>query len=32
MQCTYDVTLRGLLATIVVVKEQEILHILSECL
>jgi hypothetical protein len=31
-QCTYNVTVRGVLATIVEVEEQKLLHIMSACL
>ena len=31
-QCTYNVTLRRVRATIVVVDEQQVLHIVSVCL
>jgi hypothetical protein len=31
-KCTYNVTLRGVLATTLAVEEQKVLHIMSACL
>ena len=31
-QCTFNVTLRGVSATIVVVEKEQVLHVLSVCL